>query len=170
MSVESLSLGCSYCPEGLRRILGRFFHFFSFYPAEPRAQCRVRVRVKRRYLRRRAVAFSSLFNSALPKPSSAQSRGATRVPCSRVTWYRAMYGSVCYLISFVCCICSTLFFSTKHFPARGAVGVATFHPGYLSFPRLTPRLADGPQEVFRKTSPLCQRLCSPLYRRGLASP
>ena len=31
--------------------------------------------VKRRYLRRRAVAFSSLFNFALPTPSSAQSRG-----------------------------------------------------------------------------------------------
>ena len=72
------------------------------------------------YLKRRAVAFSPLFNFALPTPFSARSRGETRVPCSRVTWYRAMYGSVCHILSFVCCcICSTLF-STKHFPpSRG---------------------------------------------------
>ena len=30
MSFESLSLGCSQCPEGLRRVLGRFFHYFVF--------------------------------------------------------------------------------------------------------------------------------------------
>ena len=136
--------------------MGRSFPlFFRFCPAEPPAQCRARVRVKRRYLRRRAVASSSLFNFALPTPSSVQSRGATRVPFSRVTWYRAMYGSACLLLSFVCCVCSTFFFPTKHFPARGAVGVATFYPGCLSFPRLTPHLADGPREVFRMTSPLC---------------
>ena len=129
---------------------------FSFCPAEPPSQCRVRVRVKRRYLRRRAVAFLSLFNFALPTPSSAQSRGATRVPCSRVTWYRAMYGSVCHFSYFVCCICSCFFFfRLRTSSPSGAVGVATFHPGYLSFPRLTPRLADGPREVFRMTSPFC---------------
>ena len=101
--------------------MGRFFPlFFSFCPAEPPAQCRARVRAKRRYLRRRAVAYSSLFNFALPTPSSAQSRGATRVPCSRVTWYRAMYGSLCHLLCFVCCICSALFLSTKPSPpSRG---------------------------------------------------
>ena len=110
---------------------GSFNFFLLFGPAEPPAQCRARVQVKRRYLRRRAVAFSSLFNFALPPPSSAQSKGATRVPCSRVMWYRAMYGSVCHLLSFVCCICSTLFQQFQS-PPRGVAGVATFHPGYLS--------------------------------------
>ena len=51
---------------------------------------------------------------ALPTPSSAQSRGATRVPCSRVTRYRAMCGSVCPFLSFMCCICSTLFFFIRN--------------------------------------------------------
>ena len=37
----------------------------------------------------------------------------------------------------------------------GAVGVVTFHSGYLSFPHLTPRHADGPGDIFRMTSPLC---------------
>ena len=134
---------------------GAVLSFFFFCPDEPPAHCRARVRIKRRYLRRRAVAFSSLFNFALPTASLAQSRGATRVPCSRVTWYRAMYGSVCYLSFFVCCICSTLVFRLNTSPLRGAVGVATFHPGYLSFPRLTPRHADGPREVFCMTSSLC---------------
>ena len=55
-------------------------------------------------------------------------------------------------------------------PPPGAVGVATFHPRYLSFPRLTLRHADGPREVFGMISPLHQCLCSPPYRRGLASP
>ena len=128
---------------------------FSFCPAEPPAQCRVRVRVKRRYLKRRAVAFSSLFNFALPSPSSAQSQGATRVPCSRVTWYRAMYGSVCHLLCFVCCIVLLCFFRLNTSSPSRAEDVATFHPGYLSFPRLTPRLANGPREVFRITFPLC---------------
>ena len=75
-------------------------------------------------------------------------------------------------LSFMCCICSTLFFFRlrKHVPPSGAVGVATFHPGYLSFPRLNPRHADGSRGGFRMTSPLCYRLCSPPYRRGLASP
>ena len=132
MRFESLSLGCSKCFESFRRVLGRFFpSFFSACPTEPPAQCRARVRVKRRYLRRRAVAFSSLFNFALPTPSSAKSRGATRVPCSRVTWYRAMYGSVCHLLHFVCIICSTLLFRLNTSPPSGAVGVATFHPAGL---------------------------------------
>ena len=55
---------------------------------------------------------------------------------------------VLYLFYFV-------FFRLNTSSPSGAVGVATFHPGYLSFPRRTPRLADGPQEVFRMTSPLC---------------
>ena len=150
MRFESSSLGCLWCSESLGLVLGRFFPFFSFCPAEPPAQCRARVRVKRRYLRRRAVASSSLFSFALPTPSSVQSWGATRVPCSRVTWYRAMYGPVCNLL-FYCCVLYMLYFvfSAKHFSlSRGAVGAATFHPGYLSFLRLTPRHADGPRELF----------------------
>ena len=51
------------------------------------------------------------------------------------------------------CVSSLLFwvldlfyfvFRLYTFPPRGAVGVATFHPRYLSFPCLTPRHADGP--------------------------
>ena len=114
---------------------GSFNIFLSFCPAEPPAQCRARVRVKCRYLRRMAVAFTSLFNFALPTLSSAQSRGATRVPCSCVTWYRVMYGLCVIVLSFVFCICSILFSRLNTSPRRGAVGVATFHPGYLSFPK-----------------------------------
>ena len=104
---------------------------FSFCPAETPAQCRARVRVKRRYLRRRAVAFSSFFNFALPTPSSAQNRGAPRVPCSRVTWYRAMYGSVSFFIFCGLFLFYFVFFRLNTSPPSGAVGVATFHPGYL---------------------------------------
>ena len=66
------------------------------------------------------------------------------------------YVRVCvsYFI-FMCVAFVLVCFSAKHFPPRGAVGVATFHPGYLSCSRLTPRHADGPREVFRLTSPLC---------------
>ena len=92
-----------------------------------------------------AIARSRAREGPLPTPSSAQSRGGTRVPCSRVTWYRAMYGSVCHVLSF--CVLHLFYFgfSAQHFlpPSRGCVGVATFHLGYLSFPRLTPRHADG---------------------------
>ena len=97
-----------------------------------------------------------MFNFPLPTPFSAQSQGATRVPCSRVTWYRAMYWSVCHLSYFVCCIRSTLFCFGYPLPrSRRCRCGATFPPECLSFPRLTPRLADGPREVFRMTSPLC---------------
>ena len=53
---------------------------------------------------------------------------------------------VLYLFYFV-------FFRLNTSPPSGAVSVANFHPGYLSFPRLAPSLADGPREVFRMTSP-----------------
>ena len=66
-----------------------------------------------------------------------------------------MFGSVSHLLSFVCCTCSTLFFRLNIYPPSAAVGVDTFHPGYLTSPRLTPRHADGPWEVFGMTSPLC---------------
>ena len=150
MTFESLSLGGSWCSGSLGLVLRRFFPFFLFRPAEPPAQYRARIRGKRLYLRRRTVAFSSLLNFALPTPSSAQSRGATRVLCSRVTWYRDTYGPVC----FFCVVFVLLFFRLNTSPPRGAVGEATFHPGYLSFPRLTRRHTDGPREVFGMTSPL----------------
>ena len=94
--------------------------FSYFRPAEPPAQCRTRVRVKRRHLRRKAVAFSSLFNFALPTASSTQNRGATRVPCSRVTWHRAMYGPLCHIL--LVCLLYLFYFalSAKHLPpSRG---------------------------------------------------
>ena len=164
MRFESLPLGCLWCSASLGLVLGRFFHHFYSCPTEPPAQCRDRVRVKRRYLKRRTVAFSSLFNFALPKPSSAQSRG-TLFACNVVQGYvRACVSS------FFCLLyCSTLIFRLNTSPPRGAVDAPTFHPGYLSFLRLTPRHADGPREVFRMTSLLCYYLCSPPCRRGLAS-
>ena len=117
MWFESLSSGCLCCSESLGLISGRFFPFsFSFCPAQPPAQCQARVRVKRRSLRHRAVAFWSLFNFALPTLSSAQSRGATGLPYLRVTWYTTMYGPACHLLFFVCCICSTLFFRLSTSP------------------------------------------------------
>ena len=103
-----------------------------------------------------AVAFSSLFNFALPTPSSTQSRGATRVPCSRVTWYRAIYGHVCHLYFF--CVLYLIYFVSFvkfFFFPREDVSAVTFHPGYSSFLGLTPRQADGPREVFHMNSPLC---------------
>ena len=85
-------------------------------------------------------------------------------------WYRAMCGPVCHLLFSCVLYCSTLFFRLNTSPPRRAVGVATFHREYLSFPRLTPRHADGPREVFGMIFPLYKRLCSPPYQRGLASP
>ena len=72
-----------------------------------------------KYRARLLKSLHFFFFFALPKPSSAQSRGATRVPCLRVTWYRAMYGSVFHLTYIVCCICSTWLFSSTHLPPRG---------------------------------------------------
>ena len=113
-----MSLGFSWCSESRGLILGRLLPF-CFRPANPPVQCRARFRVTRRYLRRRTVAFSSLFKFVLPTPSSAQSRGATRVACSRVTWYRAKCTGLC-VIFFLCVLYLFYFFSSKHFPpSRG---------------------------------------------------
>ena len=47
-------------------------------------------------------------------------RGATRVPCSRETWYRAMYGPVCHLLFVHVLHLFYFVFSAKHFPpSRG---------------------------------------------------
>ena len=73
--------------------------FFSFCPAEPPAQCRVRVRVKRRYLRRRAVVFCHCSISPCRRPP--QSRAGRR----------PVYGSVCLLLCFVCCIVEMIFYA-----------------------------------------------------------
>ena len=61
------------------------------------------------------------------------------------------------VIFYVLCVVFVLlcFFRLNTSTPSGAVGVDTFHPGYSSFPRLTPRLADGPRKVFRMTFPLC---------------
>ena len=59
------------------------------------------------------------------------------------------------ILSFCVLYLFYLLFRLNTSPPRGAVSVATFHPGYLSFPGLTPRHADGPREAFRMTSPLC---------------
>ena len=75
--------------------------------------------MKRRYLRRRTVPFSSLFHFALPTPSSAQIRGGdqgTLFACNVVQGYvRACVSS--YI--FVCCIWSTLFFGETLSPLAG---------------------------------------------------
>ena len=67
------------------------------------------------------------------------------------------YVPVCasFFIFYVSHLFYFVFSHLNTFSPSGAVRVATFHPGHLSFPRLTPRLADGPREVFRMTSPLC---------------
>ena len=149
MRFDALSFGCLWWSESLGLVLGRFFPFFV-RPAEPPAQCRASVQVKRRYLRPRTVAFLSLFNFALPTPSSARRRGATRVSCCRVTWYRTMYRPVCHLSLF--CVLRLFYFVFRPniSPPRGSVGAATFHSGYLSFLRLIPCHADGPRDVFRQ--------------------
>ena len=59
-----------------------------------------------------------------------------------------MYGSVCHILPFCVLYLFYYVFRLKTSPPNGAVSVVTFHPVYLSFPRLTPRLADGPREVF----------------------
>ena len=89
---------------------------------------------------------------ALPSPEPGGNQGTL---FGRNVVQRLCTGLCVIFCLFVCCICSSLFFRLNTFPPRGAVGVATFHPGYLSFPRLTPGHADGPREVFRMTSPLC---------------
>ena len=89
---------------------------FSFCPAEPPAQCRVRVRVKRRYLRRRAVAFSSMFNFALPTPSSAQSRGGDQGTLFARNVVQG-YVRVCVSSSIFCVLYLFYFvFSSEHSP------------------------------------------------------
>ena len=57
---------------------------------------------------------------------------------------------------FIICVLHLFYFvfQLNTSPRRGAVGDATFHPGFLSFARLTPRHADGPREVFGVISPL----------------
>ena len=67
------------------------------------------------------------------------------------------YVRVCVSSFMFCVLClfCFVFCRLNTSSPSGAVGVATFHPGYLSFPRLTPRLADGPREIFGMTSPLC---------------
>ena len=156
MSFESLSLGCLHCPESLRRVLGRLFNYFFFLtcrtpcsvpgqgsgktPLSEAQGCRLFVIVQFRP----ADAFLS------PEPGGDQGtlfarnmvQGYVRVCVSFFFFY------VLYLFYFV-------FFCLSTSSPSGAVGVATFHPGYLSFPCLTPRLADGPRGFFRITSPLC---------------
>ena len=151
-------------------VLGRFFLFTfpsSLCSAEPPAQCRAKVRIKRRYVKRRTAAFSSLFSFALPTPSSAQSRGATGVPCSRVTLYRDMYRPVCNLFC-VCCSFSTLCFRLDTYPPHGVVGAATFHPGYLLFLCLNPRHADGEFFLHDFSLVLAPVFLSTSTRAGLA--
>ena len=76
--------------------------------------------------------------------------------CSVVQGY-IIYGPVCHLIFFVSVL---LCFRINTSPARGAVGDATFHPGYPSFPRLTSRHADGPREVFEQE---CSLVLAPVF-------
>ena len=146
---------------GILRVLfwfwGRYFQFF-FRPAEPPARCRARVRVKRRYLRHRtAVAFSSIVQfrpaDALLSPEPGGDQGTLLARNVVQGYVRACVSSFFY---FVRVVFDLLFFRLNSPPPRGAVGDATFfHPGYLSFPRLTPRHADSPRDVFGLTSPLC---------------
>ena len=55
---------CLWVVRGVLGVLvwywGGSSHYFFFGPAEPPAQCRARVWVKSRYLKRRTVEFSSL--------------------------------------------------------------------------------------------------------------
>ena len=67
-----------------------FFFVLSSAGTPPPNRCRARIRLfAPRSLRPRTDGFSCLFNFALPTPSSAQSRGASRVHCLRITWYMA---------------------------------------------------------------------------------
>ena len=100
---------------------GSFQKLFPYFcPSEPPAQCRARVRVKRRYLRRRAVAFSPLFNFALPTPSSSQNPASDQ---GTLFARNVVQGYVRVCVSyFIFCVLHLFYFvfSTKHSPpSRG---------------------------------------------------
>ena len=59
-------------------------------------------------------------------------------------YVRACVSSFIYFL----CVVFVLLSRLNTSPPRGAVGDAAFHPGYLSFPRLTPHHANGPWEFF----------------------
>ena len=131
---------------------GGYFHFFSFRLAEPPAQCQGSGKTPlseaqgfRFFVIAQFRPADALFS---PEPGGDQ---GTLFACNVVQGYvRACESS---FIFFVRCICSILFFRLNTPPSRGAVGVATFHPEYLSNPRLTHN-ADGPWEFFGMISPL----------------
>ena len=54
------------------------------------------------------------------------------------------------VVFYVSCVVFVLlcFFRLNTSSPSGAVGIDTFHSGYSSFPRLSPRLANGPREFF----------------------
>ena len=63
---------------------------------------------------------------------------------------------------FLCVVLVPLCFSAEHVPTRGAVGAATFHPGYLSFLRLTPAMPMA-RERFSALLLPCVSTCVPLH-------
>ena len=136
--------------------MGRFLPF-GLVPPPPlpphRAQYRARVLVNTPLLEAQDCRFYCWcsFIFALLTPSSAQSQGAARAPCSRITWYGGIRDCVQFVLFYLCCICST--FAAKHFfPSRGCSWrhLPHRHSGYFLFPHLPP----PPQwEGFAMTSP-----------------
>ena len=135
-NLQFLPLGCSWWFERFFTGCGTvLITSFSRSPAGtpplcagPGSGC------SRRYLRRRTAVFSCLSNFALLTPSSAQSRGATGEPCSRTTWYRAIYVTVCYLIFFCVLYLFYLFRPFKTLlPLAGLEEVSPSIPGICRF-------------------------------------
>ena len=132
-------------------VWGGSSQFFLVLPAPPPPCAGPGSGCSLRYLRRRTAGFSCLSNFALPTASSAQSRGATRAPSSRITWYRAIYVSVCYLL-FIFCFVLVLLVPAKHSsPSRSC---RWCHLPFRVFvvSSSNRRHANGPREVFGVTS------------------
>ena len=120
-------------------------HFvFVFRPADPSAQCRARVRVKTPLFEAQDCRFFVVIQfspaDALLRPETGGDQGTLFARNVVQSYVRVCVSS----FSLVCCSCSTSF-QLNTSPPRGAVGEATFHPAYFSFPCLTRRHADGPR-------------------------
>ena len=122
MRFECLRLGCSQRPgssSGFRAVISIFF-IFSFFPAEPPAQCQASVREKTPLSEAQGCHFFIVVQfrpaDALLSPEPGGDQNTLFARNVVQGYVRACVSSFFFCVS---CICSTLFFSAIHFlPSR----------------------------------------------------